>query len=82
MGYWIQLGMDLQGDPAEQHLELCLDTYIATEQRVGEKKAYTCKSNLVPMLNSRKIKILVKMEFKIHKISNGLRRFRCKVKTY
>ena len=52
-GYRMQLGIDLHGDPAEEHQELCLDTYIATEQRVG-KKMYTCKSNLVPMLYSGK----------------------------
>ena len=28
----IALGMDLQWDPAVQRWELCLDTYIATQQ--------------------------------------------------
>ena len=38
-GYQIQLRIDLQEDPAE-YLELCLDTHVATEQRVGEKCNY------------------------------------------
>ena len=37
-------------------IENCLDTYTATEQRVGKKCMYTCKSNLVPMLFSGKNK--------------------------
>ena len=45
--------MDLQGDPAEEHRELCLDTHVATEQRVGGK-TYTWMCNLVPMLYSGK----------------------------
>ena len=39
-GYQIHLRIDLQGDPAEQHPEQCLDSHIATEQRVWEKNVY------------------------------------------
>ena len=53
-GYQIQLGKDLQWDPAEYHWERCLDTYTATEK--NWEKMYACKWNLATMLYSGKIK--------------------------
>ena len=38
---------------------ICLDTHVATEQRVGKKNVivmYTCKDNLIPLLYSGKRK--------------------------
>ena len=51
-----------------QHWELCLDTHIATEQRVGGEM-YTCKDNLIPLLYSGK-KINKKLKKKKKKLAS------------